>query len=92
MKRLGYRASVPHPPVVHHSVKKVVHVDDFVCVGPLAALKALCAELNQIYDMKSMLFWGVWEERYPVSEPGAASDRGQTQSMGIICETSAGLR
>lgn len=56
MVALGSQASVLHPSVFSKpdtDVHVVVHVDDFMCVGPWKELDSVYISLKNIYDLKS---------------------------------------
>lgn len=71
MTRLGFRARVLHPSVCSKPEAEtyvVVHVDDFLYIGPGSELEELYASLKNICDLKStMVRWG---KRGEVLEPG----------------------
>ena len=55
MLLLGLRPSVLQPSVYIHDEKQimvVVHVDDFLCTGDGEALKQLCSDLSQKFEIK----------------------------------------
>lgn len=57
----GFQPSVLHPSVFSMPEKDmhvVVHVDDFLCVGPWSELEWLYDSLKQVYDLKSTLVRG----------------------------------
>lgn len=58
MDQLGFISSVLHPSVFIKAscdIFVVVHVDDFLCVGPWHDLGSLCASLKKLYDLKSTM-------------------------------------
>lgn len=59
MDQLQFESSVLHLSVSHKRDMQtfvVVHVDDFLCVGPWEELELLYTTLKKVYDLKNSMF------------------------------------